>query len=68
MHLSLSPNRFRGLASAAHAAEACGQFDEARFYYHELFQVTNNGLASERPEIAQAHAFLKQAKDPVQVR
>ena len=42
--------------------------DDARFYYRELLQVTNNGQASERPEIAQAHAFLKGAKEPVHVR
>jgi tetratricopeptide (TPR) repeat protein len=64
--LKLSPNRFDGLANAARAAEACGRMDDARFYYRELLQVTNNGLASERPEIVQAHTFLKGAKEPVQ--
>jgi hypothetical protein len=63
--LKLSPNRFDGLANAARAAEACGQMGDARLYYRELLQVTNDGLASERPEIAQAHAFLKGAKETV---
>ena len=66
--LKLSPNRFQGLASAAHAAEACGKMDEARLYSLELLQVTNNGQASERPEIAQAHTFLEGAKEPVHAR
>jgi hypothetical protein len=66
--LKLSPNRFDGLANAARAAAACGRMDDARFYNRELLQVTNNGQASERPEIAQAHAFLKGAKEPVHVR
>jgi hypothetical protein len=42
--------------------------DEARLYSRELLQVTNNGQASERPEIAQAHTFLKGAKEPVHAR
>jgi tetratricopeptide (TPR) repeat protein len=66
--LKLSPNRFDGLANAARAAEACRQMDYARMYYRELLHVANNGLASERPEIAQARAFLKRAKEPVHAR
>jgi hypothetical protein len=42
--------------------------DEARLYSRELLQVTNNGQASERPEIAQANTFLKGAKEPVHAR
>jgi tetratricopeptide (TPR) repeat protein len=58
--LRLSPNRFDGLAGAARAAAAAGQGDEARRLYCHLLQVANGGRASQRPEIAQARAFLHQ--------
>jgi Tetratricopeptide repeat len=52
-----APNRFDGLAGAAHAAEAAGQLDAARGYYSDLLKVAaqSNG---ERAEIQQARAFL----------
>jgi hypothetical protein len=34
--LKLSRNGFDGLSNAARAAEACGQMDDAHFYYREL--------------------------------
>jgi hypothetical protein len=61
--LKLSPNRFNGLAGAARAAVAAGQKDKARRLYSELLQVTNGGGNSQRPEIAQAKAFLHQTNN-----
>jgi TetR/AcrR family transcriptional repressor of nem operon len=48
--LRMSPNRFDGLAGAA-----------LRIYCH-LLRVANGGRASQRPEIAQARAFLHQGE------
>jgi hypothetical protein len=61
--LTLSPNRFNGIAGAAQAAVQAGQKDEARHFYQQLLQVTNGGRASQRKEIAQARAFLHQEKN-----
>lgn len=61
--LTLSPNRFNGIAGAAQAAVQAGQKDEARHFYQQLLQVTNGGRASQRKEIAQAREFLHQEKN-----
>jgi tetratricopeptide (TPR) repeat protein len=55
----LEPNRFRGLYGAARAAELAGDPAKALDYYNQLI-----GLAatadSERPELAEAQAFVAQ--------
>lgn len=63
--LLLSPNRFNGLAGAAHAASAAGSPAEARGFYRQLLLVTDGGWASQRPEIAQARAYLDKANHAV---
>ncbi len=55
--LKRDPNRFRGLYGAARAAEASGDHEVARAYYAKLQTLTAN-RDSERPEIAEAKAFL----------
>jgi len=51
------PNRLHGLAGAARAAELAGDRARARTYYTQLVALTKTA-DSERPEIAQAKAFL----------
>ena len=51
------PNRFRGLADAARAAELAGDRDRARGFYTKLIAL-GAAAESERPELAQAKAFL----------
>jgi len=51
------PNRLHGLAGAARAAELAGDRARARTYYTQLVELTKTA-DSERPEIAQAKAFL----------
>jgi tetratricopeptide (TPR) repeat protein len=53
----LDPNRLHGLAGAARAAEQAGQAAKARSYYEQLIVLTRSADA-ERPEIAQARAYL----------
>jgi tetratricopeptide (TPR) repeat protein len=52
------PNRFRGLAGAARAAELAGDRDKARDFYTKLSALAASA-DTERPEIAQARSFLK---------
>ena len=56
--LKRDPNRFRGIYGAARAAEASGNREAARDYYAKLQTLTVN-RDTERPELAQAKAFLK---------
>ena len=56
--LKRDPNRFRGIYGAARAAEASGDREAARDYYAKLQTLTVN-RDTERPELAQAKAFLK---------
>lgn len=56
--LKRDPNRFRGIYGAARAAEASGNRQAARDYYARLETLTVN-RDTERPELAQAKAFLK---------
>jgi tetratricopeptide (TPR) repeat protein len=51
------PNRFRGLAGAARAAELAGDRDRARGFYTKLTALAATADA-ERPELAQAKTFL----------
>ena len=50
------PNRFRGLAGAARAAELAGSRDKARDFYTKLIALAATA-DTERPEITQAKAF-----------
>jgi tetratricopeptide (TPR) repeat protein len=51
------PNRFHGLAGAAHAAELAGNREKARTYYQELVALAKDA-DSARPELKQAKAYL----------
>jgi tetratricopeptide (TPR) repeat protein len=51
------PNRFRGLAGAARAAELAGDRDRARGFYTKLTALAATA-DTERPELTQAKAFL----------
>jgi hypothetical protein len=55
--LKRDPNRFRGIYGAARAAEASGNREAARDYYAKLQTLAVN-RDTERPELAQAKAFL----------
>ncbi len=55
--LRRDPNHFRGIYGAARAAEASGNRQAARDYYAKL-QTLTAGRDTERPELAQAKAFL----------
>ena len=55
--LKRDPNRFRGIYGAARAAEASGNRQGARDYYAKL-QILTADRDTERPELAQAKAFL----------
>jgi Tfp pilus assembly protein PilF len=56
--LERDPNRFRGIAGAARAAEASGNLRAARDYYARL-QALAADRDAERPELASAKAFLE---------
>jgi tetratricopeptide (TPR) repeat protein len=56
--LGRDPNRFRGIYGAARAAEGSGNRRAARDYYAKLLKLAAN-RDTERPELAQARAFLK---------
>ena len=56
--LKRDPNRFRGIYGAARAAETSGNRKAARDYYARL-QTLAVSRDTERPELAQARAFLK---------
>jgi hypothetical protein len=55
----LEPNRFRGLAGAARAAELAGELEKAHTFYEQLL-VLGTQADGERPELAAAQAFLAQ--------
>jgi tetratricopeptide (TPR) repeat protein len=55
--LKRNPNRFRGIYGAARAAEAAGDRAAAREYYARL-QTLAAERDTDRPELAQAKAFL----------
>jgi tetratricopeptide (TPR) repeat protein len=59
--LKRDPNRFRGIYGAARAAEASGNREAAGRYYARLLTLAAN-RATERPELAQARAFLKRQR------
>lgn len=54
--LHTDPNRFNGLYGAARAAELTQQPQKAGAYYAQLLKNCDNGLHSDRPELARAKA------------
>jgi hypothetical protein len=54
----VDPNRLQGLAGIARAAERAGDRAKARKYYEQLVDLTRTA-DTERPEVVQAKAFLK---------
>jgi tetratricopeptide (TPR) repeat protein len=56
--LKTDPNRFNGLAGAAHAAEMAHQAEKANVYYAQLLKNCNDGKNSERPELARAKIIV----------
>ena len=52
--LHTDPNRFNGLYGAARAAEMTKQPQKAAAYYAQLLKNCDNGLHSDRPELARA--------------
>jgi hypothetical protein len=55
--MRIEPNRFRGLAGAARAAQRAGDRAKARTYYTQLVALAERGDGS-RPELREARAFL----------
>jgi len=56
--LKLSPNRLNGLLGAGLAAEQAKLPDVAREYYRAAARQTDNGVHSQRPEVARAVEFV----------
>jgi tetratricopeptide (TPR) repeat protein len=56
--LKTDPNRFHGLAGAAHAAEMAHQTEKANTYYAQLLKNCNNGKNSDRPDLARAKSAV----------
>jgi predicted Zn-dependent protease len=52
------PNRFRGLAGAARAAEAAGNRDKAAVVYGKLLALAKDS-DTDRPELAHARTYAK---------
>jgi len=61
--LTRDPNRFRCIYGAARAAVASGNRRAARDYYARLLKLAVN-RDTERPELAEARAFLKSDNQP----
>jgi tetratricopeptide (TPR) repeat protein len=57
--LTKDPNRFRGVYGAAKAAERAGDAAKAKAYYQELAALGRNA-DGDRPELAEAKAYLRQ--------
>jgi len=55
--LKENPNRFRGLAGAARAAEAAGDRQKAVGYYEKLVALASKA-DTPRPEVARAKTFI----------
>jgi uncharacterized protein HemY len=60
LSLKSAPNRFRSFHGAAKAAEGVGNRAEAKRYYEQL--VTHSHADSDRPELAEAKAFLARGR------
>jgi hypothetical protein len=62
--MQLEPNRFRGFAGAARAAELAGDKLKAKTYYKRLLDLASSGDGdAARPVLGQARAFLAANKD-----
>jgi tetratricopeptide (TPR) repeat protein len=59
--MKIDPNRFNGLAGAAHAAETAHQTAKANSYYSQLLKNCDGGKHSDRPELRSAKTEV--AKD-----
>jgi tetratricopeptide (TPR) repeat protein len=58
--MQIDPNRFNGLSGAAQAAKSAHHPKKATTYYTQLLKNCGNGVHSDRPDLAQAKAFLAQ--------
>lgn len=56
--LQAAPNRFNGLYGAANAARVAGDVDQAKTYFAKILEVGAHA-EGDRPELAEARAFLK---------
>ena len=56
--MKIDPNRFNGLAGAAHAAELDNQPAKASVYYAQLLKNCGEGAHSDRPELHSAKVVL----------
>jgi tetratricopeptide (TPR) repeat protein len=56
--LKTDPNRFNGLAGAAHAAEMAHEARKANAYYAQLLKNCDDGKNSARPELARAKTVV----------
>jgi tetratricopeptide (TPR) repeat protein len=56
--MKIDPNRFNGLAGAAHAAEEAHQPAKANTYYGQLLKNCDDGKHSDRPELRSAKMEL----------
>ena len=56
--LKVDPNRFNGLAGAAHSSEMAHQGDQANSYYAQLLKNCDNGKNSDRPELTHAKTMV----------
>ena len=61
LSLKMAPNRFRGFHGAAKAAERVGNRAEAKRYYEKLVTLCSHA-DSDRPELAEAKAFLARGR------
>ena len=61
LSLKSAPNRFRGFHGAAKAAEGIGNRAEAKRYYEQLVTLCSHA-DSDRPELAEAKAFLARGR------
>ncbi|WP_273567608.1 tetratricopeptide repeat protein [Maribacter halichondriae] len=59
LNLKRRPNRFNGLYGAAIAAKQSGKLEKAALYFNQLIALTEKS-SSDRPEIIEAKAFVKQ--------
>jgi len=59
--MAKEPNRYRGIAGAARAAEVTGDSAKARTYYAKLVALTSES-SSDRPELVVAKKFLQVTK------
>lgn len=60
VNLKGHPNRFNGIYGAAVAAKQIGDTEKATLYFKQLIELTKNSN-SDRPELAEAEAYIKQA-------